>query len=94
LGALTDIRHVQLARILGLPRDSSPLAIENAARAMPGRFAAGLFGEAVDSDDVTGPAAAIAYLEDRLSVFQDLLPGDTLAAVREAFAAHIRAWDD
>ncbi len=94
MGELTDIRHVQLARILGLPRDSSPLAVENAARAMPSRLADALFSEAADSDDVTGAASAVGYLEDRLAFFEQIVSTETADAVRRVFERHVAAWDE
>jgi hypothetical protein len=94
VGELTDIRHVQLARILQLPRDTSPGAVQRAVTAMPQALAEGFFSEAVDSDDVTGAAAAMAYLEDRLAFFSEIIDTATADAVRTAFERHVSAWDE
>jgi hypothetical protein len=92
VGELTDIRHVQLSRILNLPRDSRPAAVEAAARAMPHALAEAFFREAVDSDDVTGAESALAYLEDRLAFFGEMLEASA-DGVRAAFETRIEAWD-
>jgi len=93
VGGLTDIRHVQLTRILALPRDTQPDAVERAARAMPNALADAFFGEAVDADDVTGGAAALLYLEDRLAFFSEIVDEATAEAVRAAFRVRVAAWD-
>jgi hypothetical protein len=94
VGELTDIRHVQLARILSLPRETTPAAVENAARAMPGALADAFFSEAADNDDVTGAAGALDYLETRLTFFQEILGETTAEAVRDGFARRLEAWSD
>lgn len=60
--------------------------------AAPDAFAAALFAEAADNDDVVSSAAALEYLETRLSFLGDLI-GDAGAAIREAFRRRVAAWD-
>jgi hypothetical protein len=93
VGELTDIRHVQLSRILNLPRNVEPGAIESLARAMSHVLADAFFAEAVDSDDVTGRESALAYLEDRLAFFGDIIGERGVADVRSEFKKRVAAWD-
>jgi hypothetical protein len=86
------MRLVQLARMLGLPL--ATLTPESACAAIasrPGDFAATLFSEAADNDDVTSAPAALDYLGARLAYFGDLV-GDAGGDVRRAFASLLEAW--
>lgn len=92
MGEPDDIRHVQLARMLGLPAGTPSAEIEAAARAAPATIAAAIFAEATDSDDVTGVVSAREYLEMRLAFFRDLL-GEVAPAIRGEFDRHLLAWE-
>jgi hypothetical protein len=91
VGEPSDVRYLQLARILGLPRDTPEGAIKAAAGAAPERLAGALFAEAAASDDVIDAATALQYLDDRLAFFGDILAG--AGAVRDAFAERLQAWE-
>jgi hypothetical protein len=68
---------------------------DEARAAIAGRtrdFANALFAEAADSDDVTGPQAALDYLEGRLLEFGDLLEPATAEVVRTVFRERLVAW--
>jgi hypothetical protein len=56
------------------------------------RIAGGLLQEAMASDDVTSAAAAIAYLEDRLSFLSGLLTREQQARIRAECARRVAAW--
>ena len=64
-----DARLIQLARLLGLPRDvvhgqSARGLVDDHATSV----AKALFAEALASDDVSDTESMVAYLEDRKSV--------------------------
>jgi hypothetical protein len=52
----------------------------------------GLAAEVVASDDVTDVVSGIAYLEDRLSFFSELLTADQREKVRDGFASFSSRW--
>ncbi len=89
----SDVRLIQLARMLGLAlpgldRDGARQAI--AAR--PEALGEALFLEAADNDDVVSADAARSYLADRLAFFGDLVSPEGAAAVTAAFEARLAAW--
>jgi hypothetical protein len=89
-----DMRLVQLARMLAVPR--ADLTTES-ARALiaerPDEVADALFHEAADSDDVTGNGTALDYLEGRLASFGDLVSPGAVEAIGAAFRERIKAWE-
>ena len=93
MGELTDIRHLQLARILGLPPDLGGEALTDAARGRPGDLASAFFSEAADSDDVIGAASANEFLDDRLAFFSPIIDRVTAATIRAAFQERLAAWE-
>jgi hypothetical protein len=88
-----DVRLTQLARILGIPKDSDEAAVKAAASASPGRLADALFREAADSDDVIDLESAVAYMEARLEYLSPLVPDDAKPAVRTDFHERVKAWE-
>lgn len=68
----------------------------DAARAVvarsPSAFAAAIFREAADSDDVTSLESARDYLEGRLAFFSEMVGPDTATGVRHAFDELLRTW--
>lgn len=52
----------------------------------------GLAGEVVASDDVTDVVSGVAYLEDRLSFFADLLTVGQAEKVRDGFRSFSSRW--
>ena len=52
----------------------------------------GLAAEVVASDDVTDVVSGVAYLEDRLSFFSELLTEDQREKVRDGFASFSSRW--
>ncbi|OAI42508.1 hypothetical protein AYO38_11430 [bacterium SCGC AG-212-C10] len=92
--SLSDIRLVQLARLLSAREHSLPIEeVRARAAADTGRLATTLLAEAADSDDVLSAADAIAFLEDRLHFFGDALSRSTADRVRHDFAELVRQWD-
>ena len=90
---MSDLRLVQLARMLSLPGEGlNILGARAAIAARPADFADALFAEAAQNDDVTSTTAALEYLEARLLEFAGLLGLDALASVRRAFGARLAAW--
>lgn len=81
----------QLQRLLGLPGVDAA-AIAAAIERDPEALAAGLFEEAVASDDVTGLESALDYLDGRLGELAPYLPATAAARVRGAFATHASRW--
>ena len=59
-------------------------------RADPNAVADGLVAEALASDDVTSAAAALAFIEERLSELAALLPEDLRAAIGRQAEAEVR----
>jgi hypothetical protein len=92
VGELTDIRYLQLARILGLPRDLDSEAVAEAARSRPEDLAGAFFAEAADSDDVIGGTSAVEFLEDRLTFFSGIIDRVTAATIRMSFHQRLSAW--
>lgn len=90
---VADIRLVQLARLLGLPRNTARDLILDAVRQRSDVLAAAFFAEAADNDDVISTDGALEYLADRLSFFSDLFDDATSADVRARFRHHVRAWE-
>lgn len=86
-----DLRLVQLARILESPGIDEAEA-RTAIAGDPAGFAAAIFAEAAENDDVTSSVAAIDYLETRLAFFADVV-GGAGDAIREAFRRRAQAWD-
>lgn len=79
---------------MGLDRET--ISAESARTAIasdPLRFADALFEEAAASDDVTSEAAALNYLEGRLSFFGELLDVPVPNTVRTRFAERLGAWE-
>lgn len=79
---------------MGLDRET--ITADSARTAIasdPVRFADALFEEAAASDDVTSEAAALNYLEGRLSFFADLLDVPAPNTVRTRFAERLEAWE-
>jgi hypothetical protein len=93
LDASGDIRDIQLARILGLPRTTPSRDLAEAVRARPADVARALFEEAADNDDVTGQDSALAYLEDRLAYFGEGIPSGVADAIRREFEHRLAAWE-
>ena len=90
----TDIRLVQLARILGLPGETLTADAARAAiAARPADVASAFFHEAADNDDVISVAAALDYLEGRLAFFGDLIPASGAAPIRESFRTAVESWE-
>jgi hypothetical protein len=52
----------------------------------------GLAAEVVASDDVTDVVSGVAYLEDRLSFFSELLTGGQREKIRDGFASFSSRW--
>jgi len=52
----------------------------------------GLAAEVVASDDVTDVVSGVAYLEDRLSFFGELLTASQREKVRDGFASFSSRW--
>jgi hypothetical protein len=52
-----------------------------------------LVEEAAASDDVIDVISADSYLDDRLSVLDELLSGSQAASIRSAFRERIASWD-
>jgi len=52
----------------------------------------GLAAEVVASDDVTDVVSGVAYLEDRLSFFSELLTEGQKEKVRDGFASFASRW--
>ncbi|UCH87215.1 MAG: hypothetical protein JSU97_02140 [Dehalococcoidia bacterium] len=52
----------------------------------------GLAAEVVASDDVTDVVSGVAYLEDRLTFFSELLTEDQREKVRDGFASFSSRW--
>ena len=52
----------------------------------------GLATEVVTSDDVTDVVSGVAYLEDRLSFFSDLLTSSQKEKVRDGFRSFSSRW--
>ena len=59
-------------------------------RADPHAVADGLVTEALASDDVTSAAAALAFIEERLSELAPLLPADLRSAIGRQAEAEVR----
>ena len=87
-----DPRLTGLARILGLSSlpDGERRAALLVARA--GELGAALAAEAAESDDVTDADSAAAYLQLRLLMLGDLIPGGALPALREEFERRTTGW--
>ncbi len=88
-----DIRLVQLARVLRLPRTSPRDLILDAVRQQPETLAAAFFAEAADNDDVISAESARGYLTDRLAFFAGLIDDPTAVDVRRRFDHHLKAWE-
>ncbi|MGD9933432.1 MAG: hypothetical protein AB7T37_06910 [Dehalococcoidia bacterium] len=90
---VADIRLVQLARLLGLPRNSGRDLVLDAVRQQADVLAAAFFVEAANNDDVTSADSAREYLADRLAFFADIIDEATAAEIRDRFAHHLKSWD-
>ncbi|MCA9829135.1 MAG: hypothetical protein R3B97_07280 [Dehalococcoidia bacterium] len=90
---VADIRLVQLARVLGLPRTTAPDVILDAVRQHGDVLAAAFFVEAADNDDVTSTDGARQYLADRLRFFAGIVDDATAADIRARFAHHLKSWE-
>ena len=89
----SDVRLVQLARLLGLDRATiTARSARDAAASQPTELAASLAGEASANDDITSRGAALDYLESRLSYFDDLFTAATADRVRAEFGTLVDAW--
>ena len=88
---MDDIRLIQLARILR----TEVLNVADARALLRARhleFAAALFEEAAQNDDVLDAASALGYLDGRLQDFGDLVEADINGRVRIAFSERLAAW--
>lgn len=90
---VADIRLIQLARLLGLPRNTARDAILDAVREQSDVLADAFFAEAADSDDVVSADSAQEYLADRLSFFAEIIDDATAAGIRTRFAHHLQSWE-
>ncbi len=67
-------------------------ALHNLLAGRTADLAAALLAEAAASDDVTDAASALAYLEDRLAFFAEVMTPDLAVAIRAAFARGAERW--
>ena len=81
----------QLSRLFATPIPDDPAAA-SAIAARAAELGSAFFVEAADSDDVTGEASALLYLEDRLAYFGPLISAEAATAIREAFSERLKAW--
>jgi hypothetical protein len=86
-----DIRLRQLSRMLGEPLDAS--SVPERLEQDPIPFADAVFEEAASSDDVTGAAEAMAYLDNRLDFFSDYLSPALRSIIRSHFVARWNTWE-
>jgi len=88
-----DVRLIQVARILGLrPLGLTRDAARDAIAMRAPEMALAFFLEAADSDDVTGAASALDYLEGRIDFFGDLITPAAVAVMQTAFREKLRSW--
>jgi len=96
-------RLLQLARLAGMAvfteRFGSPQSAEPDPTALCAllderldAIARALVEEAAASDDVTGSASALSYLEDRLATLGDLFSAEQAERLRFAFRERTKAW--
>ncbi len=86
-----EARH--LSRLLGDPPGAPGIeaaGLVARVRADPHAVADGLVTEALASDDVTSAAAALAFIEERLSELAALLPADLRSAIGRQAEAEVR----
>jgi hypothetical protein len=89
----TDIRLLQLGRILGLPAETlTPAAAGQAIAERTSDLAAAFFHEAADNDDVISIEAALDYLDGRLAFFGALIPAPANRSIRAFFRASLESW--
>ncbi len=77
--ALSDEQRERLAELLDSRLES---------------VASELTGEAACSDDVTSRAAGLAYVEDRIAAFGDLLRADQAERLRREATRLLDEWED
>jgi hypothetical protein len=88
-----DVRLIQVARILGLrPLGLTHDAARDAIAMRAPEMALAFFLEAADSDDVTGAASALDYLDGRIAFFRDLIAPAAAEVIRTAFREKLRSW--
>ena len=83
----------RLSRLLGDPPGAPVLeaaGLVARVRANPATVADGLVAEALASDDVTSAAAALAFIEERLSELAALLPSDLRTEIGRQAEAEVR----
>lgn len=101
--AMQEEAMAQLARLLGrwgLAEELAGLGQGEAARERLrrlvrgelSRLTEGLLREAAACDDVTDRASALAYLEERLTFFGDLLDEEQRAELRARFREAVHRW--
>lgn len=79
--------------MLGQPDLDAARATERIADDPTG-FAAMLFAEAADNDDVTSVEAALGYFEDRLRYFNGVIERSTAEALRAEFTRRLASWGE
>ena len=83
----------RLSRLLGDPPGAPVVeaaGLVARVRANPATVADGLVAEALASDDVTSAAAALAFIEERLSELATLLPSDLRTEIGRQAEAEVR----
>lgn len=91
--APADIRLVQIRRMLALRNVPADIAAaRRTISAAPAAFAAAIFREAADSDDVTSMETARDHLAARLTYFADIVAPETQESVRAAFEQLLATW--
>ncbi|MCZ2107972.1 MAG: hypothetical protein LC118_00110 [Dehalococcoidia bacterium] len=86
-----SVALTQLSRIYGMSFESAGAA-GAAIASDPATLANALFGEAVDSDDVTSIESARDYLQGRIVFLSGCIPETALEPIRAAFEARLEAW--
>lgn len=91
--------RTQLARLTHQAGEATPvltsMSLAEVHRFLDGRLpevAAGLAAEAMASDDVQDAAAALAYLDDRLAFFGELLTASQRRRLQKAYQARTGDW--
>jgi len=86
---------------LGTTAEPQPAALTPAQRQALGalvereleRIATGIAAEAAASDDVMDRQSGLAFVEDRLRSYADLMTADQVIRLREAAARLVAAWN-
>jgi len=90
----------EFAQNLGLPQDQLPSSLTNEqmsalhalVEAHIDDIMRAMLEEAAACDDVISPASALAYLDDRLASFGELLTAEQKLRVRAGFAEYASKW--